>query len=109
VLEHCNVCLVDGASCHNPYVFYLELTSLGIGTLTSVVLVNNNVKKVSVTLWFCLQRSCKKCLNSVIMSVPVQCLIKRYNMLSVFIDLRYTKCVCLYYGLRVWSQTNKLH
>jgi len=28
--------------------------------------------------------------------------------LSVFIDLRSADCVCLYYSLRVWSQTNKL-
>jgi len=27
----------------------------------------------------------------------------------VFIDLRYAECVCLYYGLRAWSQTNKLN
>jgi len=26
------------------------------------MLVNNSVKNVSVILWFCLQRSCKKCL-----------------------------------------------
>jgi len=26
------------------------------------VLANNSVKNVSVTLWFCLQCSCKKCL-----------------------------------------------
>jgi len=26
------------------------------------VLSNNSVKNVSVTLWFCLQCSCKKCL-----------------------------------------------
>jgi len=26
------------------------------------VLANNSVKNVPVTLWFCLQRSCKKCL-----------------------------------------------
>jgi len=29
-------------------------------------------------------------------------------VLSVFIDLRYAECLCLYYGLRVSSQTNKL-
>jgi len=32
----------------------------------------------------------------------LQCLVLR-SALSVFIDLRSAECVCLYYGLRVWS------
>ena len=37
-----------------------------------------------------------------------QCLVKR-SVLSVFINLRSAECVCLYYGLRVWPQINKLN
>jgi len=56
------------------------------------MLANISVNNVSVTLWFRL----------------LQCLVKR-SVLSVFIDLRSAECVCLHYGLRVWSQTNKSH
>ena len=41
--------------------------------ITHPQLPNNTVKNVSVTLWFCLERSCKKCLNSVIPPAPVPC------------------------------------
>jgi len=58
VLGHCSVCSFDGVSCHNAFAFYLASTSLGVGALLS----SSVVLRMSVTLWFCLQRSCKKCL-----------------------------------------------
>ena len=57
-----------------------------------MVLPSTQLQKVSVTLW--LHR--------------LQCLVKR-SALSVFINLRYAECVCLYYWLRVCSQTNKVN
>jgi len=33
VIKLCNVCLIDGVSCHNAFAIYLNLASLGIGTL----------------------------------------------------------------------------
>jgi len=69
------------------------------------MLANNSVKNVSATLWFCLHRSCKKCLT--LWLRWLQCLVK-HSVLSVFMDLRYAECVCLYYGLCVCSQTYKL-
>ena len=33
VIELCSVCLIDGVKCHNVCAFYLDSTSLGIGTL----------------------------------------------------------------------------
>ena len=58
------------------------------------VLANNSVANVSVTLWFCLQRSCKKCL------VPCDSAgsnaVVKLSVLSVFIDLRCADCMyCL--------------
>jgi len=35
VNELCSVCLLDGVSCHNALVFYLDSTRLGIGALLS--------------------------------------------------------------------------
>ena len=60
----------------------------------------------SVTLWFCLQCSCKKCLQS--------CDSASFNaMYYVRFCLLLSTCVlqsvCSYYGLRVCSQTNKLN
>jgi len=60
------------------------------------VLANNSVKNVSVTLRFCLQRSCKKC--ATLWFPRLQCLVK-HCVLSVFIDLRYAECVCLVYAM----------
>jgi len=57
-----------------------------------MVLPSTQLQKVSATPWF----------------RRFQCLVKRY-VLSVFIDLRCAECVCLYYGLRVCSHTNKLN
>jgi len=68
------------------------------------MLANNSVKNVSETLWFCLQRSCKKCHLTLWLRL-LQCLVQR-SVLSVFINQRYAECVCLYYGLCVSSQTN---
>jgi len=56
-----------------------------------MVLSSMQLQKVSVTLWF----------------RRLQCLVLR-SVLSVFINLHQAGCVCLSYGLRVCSQTNKL-
>jgi len=53
---------------------------------------STQLQKVSVTLWF----------------HRLQCLVLR-SVLSVFINLHSAECVCLYYGLLVRSQTNKLN
>jgi len=55
-----------------------------------VVLPSTQLQKVCVTLGF----------------RRLQSLVKR-SVLSVFINLRYAECVCLHYGLRVWSQKKK--
>ena len=70
------------------------------------VLTNISVKNVSVTLWFCLQCTCNN-VPVTLWSRRLQCLVLR-SVWSVFMNLRYAGCVCLYYGLRAWSQTNKL-
>jgi len=53
---------------------------------------STQLQKVSVTLWL----------------QWLQCLVER-AVLSIFIDLHYVQCVCLYYGLCVCLQTNKLN
>jgi len=58
VLEHCSACSFQGVSCHNVFVLYVVLTSLGISVLLCSSVVPS-VKNVVVTLWFCLQRRCK--------------------------------------------------
>ena len=65
VIELCSVLLIDGVSSHNAFAFYLDSTNLGISALlrcSAATSVTNSVKNVSVTvtLWFCLQCSCKK-------------------------------------------------
>ena len=67
VIELCSVRLIDGVSSHNAFAFSLDSTNLGISAIlrssaVTSVLANNSVKNVYVTLWFCLQCSCKKCL-----------------------------------------------
>ena len=69
VIEHGCIRLIDGVSSHIAFAFYLYSTNVGISALLRssffnkcYVLSNFSVKNVSVTLWFCLQCSRKKCL-----------------------------------------------
>jgi len=77
----------------------------------SIVLLNKTLRTTQhttlvrltrfyVTLWFCLQCSCK--VSVTLWFRRVQCLVLR-SVLSVFINLRSAECVCSYYGLRVCS------
>jgi len=64
MIELCRIRLIDGVSCQNAFAFYLDSINLGISALlrNSVVTCVTCFKNVSVTLWFCLQCSCKNCL-----------------------------------------------
>jgi len=54
------------------------------------VLANSSFKNVSVTLWFCLQRSCKSVCNPVIPPAPIPC------KTSCFVCFYVLQSVCVY-------------
>jgi len=52
-MELCNICLIDGMSCQNAFAFYLDSTSLGIGSLlrNCVVKVFYVLANIRKTTW----------------------------------------------------------